>query len=102
MIKPSNGRIVWFTPPQGEPTTIVQHDINQPLTAQIVHVWGDRMVNLVVFDSHGVMHAVPQVMLLQDDDAKPSLGRFAVWMPYQKGQAAKTEQLEQKFGGGGA
>ena len=29
--------------------------------------------------------------LLQDDDLKPEGGRFAVWMPYQIGQAAKHE-----------
>ncbi len=60
----------------------------------IVHVWGDRMVNLVVFDSNGRSLARTSVTLLQDDEPKPEYGRFASWMPYQKGQAAKTEQLE--------
>jgi len=103
MIQPSNGRIVWYTPAlkSGEfdsDAAIKQHDKTVPLAAMVVHVWGDRMVNLVVFDSNGTSHARTSVELLQDDDAKPELGRFAAWMPYQKGQAAKTEAAEQLLG----
>ena len=35
----------------------------------------------------------------QDDEAKPEGMPFACWMPYQKGQAAKTEALEAKVAG---
>lgn len=93
MIKPSNGRIVWYTPARksGEfdsDASIVQHDKLVPLSAMVVHVWGDRMVNLVVFDSNGYAHQRTSVELLQDDDAKPESGRFCSWMPYQKAVAA--------------
>ena len=94
MIHPSNGRIVWFTPAFEHAAPIVQHDIKLPLAAMIVHVWGDRMVNLVVFDSDGKSWPMTSVTLLQDDDLKPEHGRFCSWMPYEKGQAAKAEALE--------
>lgn len=89
MIAPSNGRIVWYTP--GADFAGVQHDINKPLAAMVCHVWGNRMVNLLVVDSNGDQYAQTSVTLLQDDDAKPVTGRFAEWMPFQKGQAAKTK-----------
>lgn len=98
MIVPSNGRIVWYTPVRGGEEFIVQHGI-EPLAALVAHVHSDRMVNLVVFDSQGFMHTRTSVTLLQDDDPKPEEGRFCAWMPYQKGQAAKTEALEAKVGG---
>lgn len=101
MIVPRNGRIVWYTPARegGDiEQFITQHGI-APLAAMVCHVHGDRMVNLVVFDNQGFMHARTSVTLLQDDDRKPEGGRFCAWMPYQKGQAAKTEALEAKAGG---
>lgn len=103
MISPSNGRIVWYTPsrPTGDfdsDAAITQHDRLKPLAAMVCHVWGDRMVNLLVTDSNGVQHARTSVTLLQDDDAKPEDGRFCSWMPYQLGQAAKTEAAEKSAG----
>lgn len=99
MIQPSNGRIVWYTParPNGAydgDSQVAHHDKLKPLAAMVVHAWSDRMVNLVVFDSNGQSHPRTSVELLQDDDAKPEGGRFCSWMPYQKGQAAKTEAAE--------
>jgi hypothetical protein len=95
MIKPTVGRIVWFTPSTApQPASFVHHDQDRPLAAMVVHVWGDRMVNLVVFDSNGTPHGVTSVNLLQDDDRKPERGYFCAWMPYQQGQAAKAEALE--------
>ena len=100
MIKPSNGRIVWYTPARANESDheIAQHSPLVPLAAMVAHVWGDRMVNLVVLDSNGAMHARTSVTLLQDEDPKPEGGRFCSWMPYQLGQAAKTEALEKKLG----
>jgi hypothetical protein len=96
MIPPSNGRIVWYTPsvPVGDFDSdrgIVQHDKLKPLAAMVVHVWGDRMVNLIVFDSNGMPMPRTSVALLQDGDAAPEGGRFCQWMPYQIGQAAKAK-----------
>lgn len=93
MIIPSNGRIVWYTPAHkigdfDNEVAVTHHDKLKPLAAMVVHVWGDRMVNLVVFDSNGVAHGRTSVTLLQDDDAKPEYGRFCSWMPYQKAVAA--------------
>jgi hypothetical protein len=99
MITPTPGRVVWF-----HPGTYFQgrvYDRNQPLAGHIAHVFDDRMVNLLVIDSDGFPCSAKQVPLMQDDDAPPEdpTQSWAEWMPYQKGQAAKTEQLEQKLGG---
>jgi hypothetical protein len=90
MISPSIGRVVWFWPQKG----IDEPKVEQPNAALVVYVWGDRMVNLVVFDSNGNSRGETSVTLLQDDDVPNGYGRFASWMPYQTGQAAKTEALE--------
>lgn len=89
VIKPTNGRIVWFTP--GGDFTGSWHDIQQPLPAMVCHVWGDRMVNLLVTDSNGIMWPVTSVDLVQPGDPKVYQARYCEWMPFQKGQAAKTE-----------
>jgi hypothetical protein len=95
VIKPTNGRIVWFTPDQY--FLGAWHDIQQPLAATVCHVWGDRMVNLDVVDSNGEHWAVTSVNLVQPSDpAKQYEARYCEWMPFQKGQAAKTEAAEAK------
>lgn len=94
MIKPSIGRVVWYHPSQdqlikGEPT-------GQPCAAIVTYVWGDRMVNLTVMTPNGAAYGVTSVDLVQDGDATPN-GRYCEWMPYQKGQAAKSEALEKQL-----
>lgn len=93
MIVPTNGRVVLFTPSVHD-TSVAHYDKTTPLAATVVHVWGDRAVNLVVFDSDGISHPKLSVPLLQDDDHKPEGGFFCSWMDYQKGQAAKAEKAE--------
>lgn len=98
MIPPTVSRMVWYHPHHQE---MLAHGLPypSPLAAIIVYVWTNRMVNLTVFDANGVPHARPSVWLIQDDDAVPAdRGAYCEWMPYQKGQAAKTEQLEAKLG----
>lgn len=101
MIEPSNGRVVLFTPYQGNnsapkiPADPMAY-YGKPLTALIVHVWNDRLVNLVVFDANGLPHARTSVPLLQDDDM-PVGGQYAEWMQYQKGQAQKTEAVTERL-----
>lgn len=90
MIKPTVGRVVNFIPADGSK---VAFTFPQPLVALVAHVWGDRMVNLACFDASGRPFNETSVTLLQDDDAKPEGGRFAYWMEYQKGQAAKYDAL---------
>lgn len=89
MIKPTIGRVVWFTPSTTPEPGFTHHDQTKPCAAMVTHVWGDRMVNLVVFDSNGAAFGKTGVTLLQDDDAKPEFGYFCAWMPYQVGQATK-------------
>lgn len=70
----------------------MQRHSETPLAAMVTHVWGDRMVNLVVFDSDGYQHRRTSVTLVQDDDPKPSGGRYCEWMPWQLGQAKRHEE----------
>jgi hypothetical protein len=91
MIAPTVGRVVWFRP--GVYDTIATDRV-QPLAAIIAHVWGDRMVNLTVMDRDGFSHARTSIQLVQEGDPQPQGTSYCEWMPYQKGQAAKTEALE--------
>lgn len=97
MIKPTVGRVVWFWPgtAYARDRGMAYSNSAQPLAAQITYVHSDQMVNLVVFDQKGVTFGVTSVELLQGD-RRPPLGMYCEWMPYQKGQAAKTEALEAK------
>jgi hypothetical protein len=56
-------------------------------------------VNLAVFDGNGVAVSRLKVPLIQDGQTAPQDGDWCEWMPYQKGQAAKTEALERRLGG---
>lgn len=85
MITPTVGRIVWFYPEGISPA-------DQPAAAIVVYVHHERLVNLAVFDHLGYLAGETSVTLLQDDD--PPAPRCCMWMPYQKGQAAKYEELE--------
>lgn len=94
MIKPTVGRVVWYTPAASRDEdggTVYEFpcDGEQPLAAMIVYVHSDSMINLVVFDSNGNSHSVCSVDLVQENHPKPNGGRYAEWMPYQIGQAAK-------------
>jgi len=84
VIQPTVGRVVWYYP------TKEQDD--QPQAALVTYVHDDRLINVGGFDHAGHPFQRTEVQLLQDDD-KPE-GFHAMWMPYQKGQAAKTEELE--------
>lgn len=90
-IKPTVGRIVWFyerLPAVGESKIV------GPLAATISHVWDDMVVNLSVLSPNGQWNPVTSVPLMQDGSGDTTISRWCEWMPYQKGQAAKTEQAE--------
>lgn len=89
MITPTVGRVVWVIRP------FITTDIKQPEVGLITYVWSDGMINVAGFDHNGEPFKISSLVLLQDDEPKPE-GNFACWMPYQKGQAAKTEALEAK------
>lgn len=92
-IVPTVGRVVWYYPGKVEPGVLAGEG---PLAAIVAHVWSDRMVNLTVFDGNGIPHALTSVDLAQAGDPVSGDGRYATWMPYQLGQAAKTEAAEAK------
>lgn len=84
IIKPTNGRVVWYTPSQvQEDAHVTQHSAG-PLTAHVCHVHNERMVNVLVIDSFGCTHKRLSVTLVQPGDAKPQGGRYVEWMPYQQ------------------
>ncbi len=90
-LTPTVGRVVWYYPKgwrAGE----------QPLAAIIAHVWSDRCVNLAIFDANGkaIVDPPTSIELCHPEEDNDNQGK-ARWMPYQVGQAAKTEQLEKKL-----
>lgn len=87
MITPTIGRVVWVIRP------LSTMDIKQPEVGLVTYVHGDRMINVAGFNANGTPFSITSLPLVQDDEPKPE-GNFACWMPYQKGQAAKTEALE--------
>jgi hypothetical protein len=92
MIKPSIGRVVWYHPagpivPAGA----------QPLAALVTYVHSDTCVNLAVFDSNGVASSQTSVFLDQGDGGAVPDSGYCEWMPYQIGQAAKAQNLEQQL-----
>lgn len=98
MIKPTVGRVVWFYPGSWDEELFkfrATHGLG-PMAAHVVHVWGDRMVNLTVLDPNGLLHPRTSVMLAQEGDLIGVGSAYCEWMPYQKGQAAKTDAAEAK------
>ena len=93
MIVPSIGRKVWFRPVAGEHPGMVIFGGEQALDATVVYVWNKRMVNLLVRDHEGREYPVSNVTLVQEGDSIPE-NSFCEWMPYQRGQAAKVEELQ--------
>lgn len=91
MITPTTGRVVWYRTSEA-----IALDSKQPLAALITYVHSDTMINIVVFDPNGNPHSRTSVWLW-DGESERREGSYAEWMPYQKGQAAKTEALEAKI-----
>lgn len=89
MIKPTVGRVVWYRNPNFKSG-------DQPWAAIVCYVHSDTIVNLSVFDENGLSKAKTSVTLYQGTDERPELP-YAEWMPYQQGQAAKTEALEKQL-----
>jgi hypothetical protein len=92
MIKPTVGRVVLYYR-HGK----TQFDANeQPEAATVAYVHSDTMVNLSVVDHNGEQFAATSAFLYQGDGDRPQ-SAYAEWMPYQQGQAAKTEALEKQL-----
>jgi hypothetical protein len=89
MIKPTIGRVVLIRRPENAS----QH----PEAGLVTFVHHDTMINVAGFDHNGVPFARTSVFLDQGDEPCPQWAlrsTRAEWMPYQKGQAAKTAQVE--------
>lgn len=88
MISPTVGRVVLYRAAKDEPEQ----------AAIVTRVHHDRLVNLTVFGHDGKPAPMTSVALVQPEDEPPANAGYCEWMPFQKGQAAKTEALEAKLG----
>ncbi|MDH1341837.1 hypothetical protein [Ectopseudomonas oleovorans] len=100
-IVPTVGRVLHFFPTVDYMASRKQAFNNpaQPLAAVIAYVHSDTMVNLTVWDQNGEQFSVCSVPLVQEGSDVIVGSFYAQWMPYQKGQAAKTESLESQLAG---
>jgi hypothetical protein len=103
MIVPTVGRVVHYYPAEHEASGFrYEHAMtrysDQPFVAHVVHVWSETCVNLVVYDHAGKSHIRTSVPI----NMPAGEGSRAEWMPYQMGQAAKTEAAEAKIAKGEA
>ena len=89
IIQPTVGRVVWFHPSDDD----VMARGSGTLAAIVANVWSDTCVNLAVFDGNGNHHSRTSVLLVQEGNPVPTGGMWCEWMPYQKGQAAKTDAV---------
>jgi len=95
MIEPTVGRIVWYRPNGISRNVGIVADRHQPYAAMITEVIHARRVEIVVFGGGTPSIGPVTCDLMQDGDKVPAPGAdYCEWMPYQKGQAAKTEALE--------
>jgi len=92
MITPTIGRVVLVFGRSGSV------DPSNPEPALIAKVWSDTLINAGGFDANGQPFSACSLPLAQDS---PMGGYHAEWMPFQKGQAAKTEALEAQLKAGG-
>lgn len=91
MISPTIGRVVLVR------RAAASSDQAEP--GLVAYVFHDRLINVGGFDRNGLPFSLTSLTLVQDGDAIPG-GNYAEWMPYQKGQAAKTEALEARVAQG--
>lgn len=95
-IDPTVGRVLHYH--EAIDDARLEHiDKTKPLAAIISEVRSDGLLNLMVVAQDGHPVGRMRVRLFQDGEeiVQPELG-YAVWMPYQKGQAAKTEEVEKQ------
>lgn len=90
-IVPTVGRVIWYRADAGDHLQghKVGEEPQQPLAALVVAVHDDETVNLTVFDANGGSHGRTNIHIQQEGEE--TSGNYAEWMPFQKGQAAKTD-----------
>jgi hypothetical protein len=99
VISPTVGRVVLLFTKEPKCDFGYSFTPGKPHTALITAVHSDTLINVVAFDANGKSHPFTSIELKQDDD-QTVYGTFhCEWMPYQKGQAAKTESLERQLKG---
>ena len=87
MIQPTIGRVV-----------LVHRGLSdQAEPALVSYVWNDSLINVGGFDRNGSPFSCTSLKLLQDNEMGSAGMWYAEWMPYQKEQAAKTENLEKQL-----
>ena len=89
IIPPTVGRVLWLWNAPG----VTLSDV-QPFDAHIVFVWNDRLINVGYHDHTGDTFKLSCVELRQEPlaEGRPDCHDkctppYAVWMPYQVGQA---------------
>jgi hypothetical protein len=97
MIEPTIGRVVWLY------RRSAIH-VNKPEAALVADAWLDKdgkhwYLNLSATDHLGNQFSMTSVPLIQDtaDADVNAIRPYATWMPYQKGQAARAEELEKEL-----
>jgi len=93
VIEPTIGRVVLFHPAEDDAQLADQYR-GQSFAAIICDVHDSCLLNLIVFAKNGYPHARVNVPLLQGDGVADERVAYAHWMPYQLGQAARTEAAE--------
>ncbi len=83
-IVPTVGRVVWIRN---------RITAETPEAALVAFVTSDYTINVGGVDHKGRHFSLQGIPLVQEGDQPPHLGPWAEWMPYQIGQAAKTEKL---------
>jgi len=83
-IQPTVGRVVWYNPGSTKNPGL-------RLAAHVASVINDGIVNLMVIDELGNPFPARNVPLVHEGECA---GGACQWMPYQRGQAAKTDALE--------
>lgn len=99
VITPTVGRQVWYRAsahdqsgpkPMAVGAETEGSTKRKPLSATVIAVWGDRMVNLLVIDAHGNLFPKLSVQLLQEGDLFPvdangdDRGGYAEWPQHAK------------------
>ena len=89
-IQPTIGRVIWFARERGQ---------TEPFAAMIAFVHPQepgaeyQLVNVRYMDHNADSHKAMNVPLVNYGQNPPAEGPCCTWMPYQVGQAAKTEAV---------
>jgi hypothetical protein len=83
LIKPSIGRIVWYTPSKQDLAEGFIDGREQPCAAIVCYVHDDHCVNLSVMDAHGRHFARQSIRLVQPGDTEWPADGYCQWMTYQ-------------------